>query len=739
VNQPIRLPRPPDAPDAEHVFIESVTQETDGPIRHLRGMVRVETSDTLLRADEVDYNSDTGDVQARGHVHLEQFAKGEKIDCDRADYNVNTDAGNFYTVTGSSIPRIHTNPTTLASTNVFYFEAQWVEKMQDRYILHDGFLTDCLLPRPWWRLDAPIFEVVPGQVAIAHHAWFHLVGFPIFYAPYFRKALEKQPRRSGILLPSVANSSIRGPMVSYGYYWAINRSYDLLYNGIDYLKAGTTQRVYLRGDVNPTTSFHVQVDGVYDPQNIIPPATGFEIAAGAKTQLGAGWEARGELDYISSFAFVQWYSESFNESVWGETHSAGYIDKHFDDFAVYFVVQQNYDYESTTPGDQIVIRKLPEAQFRERDHEFHLGSQPFWFSFQSSAGLESRSQPLVEPIAPASTGPLLTAWAVPRTDFAPEVNTAFHWDGFNLVPSFGIRETTYGSSMASNGTYTGPGLWRNSREFKVDLLLPSLQRIFDAPSWMGKQVKHVIEPRITYTDNAGIHNFGQIIRFDDTDILSDTNQVEFSLTNRLLAKDKNGVVTDFLTWQVWYDRYFDPTFGGAVLPGQRNVVQAVLDLTGYSFLDGIRHSSPVVNSLRLQQGRLGVDWRVDYDPVVHRIINSGASVNWRLNKYFFNLGDTELHTDPVLAPAANQISATVGYGQSTKLGWGAAFGVFYDILKGTVDYSQFQVTYNTDCCGVSFQYRRFDLGVRDETFYRFAFTISNIGSVGSLSRQERMF
>jgi LPS-assembly protein len=141
----------------------------------------------------------------------------------------------------------------------------------------------------------------------------------------------------------------------------------------------------------------------------------------------------------------------------------------------------------------------------------------------------------------------------------------------------------------------------------------------------------------------------------------------------------------------------------------------------------------------MQQGRMSLDWRLDYDPVVHRVINSSASVNWRLNKYFFNFGDTDLRANAVLAPISNQVNTTVGYGQTTKQGWGAALGVFYDVRTSTIDYTQFQVTYNTDCCGVSVQYRRFNLGARDETFYRFSFTISNIGSMGSLPRQERMF
>jgi LPS-assembly protein len=726
-DQPVK-PARPGAPDADHILIESVTQEVEGPMRHLRGMVRVETSDTTLRADEVDYNADTGEVDARGHVHVDEYTRGEKIDSDRALYNVNTDEGKFYNVSGTSTPRIHTRPGLLTTQNPFYFEASWVEKLQDRYILHDGFLTDCLLPRPWWRLSAPTFDIVPGERAIAHHAWFHLGRMPIFYAPVFYKSLEKEPRKSGIIIPTFGNSSTRGPELNYGYYWAINRSFDLLYRGQYYMKAGTAQHMDFRGDINATTAFNVRVDGVYDTRNLNPPASGAEIMARGKTMLPHGWEGHGELNYLSSFAFVQYYSESFNEAVWGETHSVGYVDKHFSDLAVYFVTQENINYQSTTPGDTIAIRKLPEAQFRERDHEFHLGNMPLWFSFESSAGLESRSQPLFQ-----------TRRFMPRTDLAPQLNTAFHWAGFNLVPSFGIRETTYGSSVGPTGAFVGTNLYRSSREFKADLLFPTLQRIYDAPSWMGQKVKHVIEPRVTYTDVEGISNFAKVIRLDDMDIFSNTNQLEFSLTNRLLAKDKNGTVTDFLTWQIWYDRYFDPTFGGAVVAGERNVVQSILNLTGYSFLDGLRHSSPVVNAVRMQQGRLTLDWRLDYDPVLHKIVNSSASANWRLHQYFLNVGHTDLQAPTVLAPTANQFNGTIGYGEANRRGWGAAFGIYYDMLKGLVDFTQFQVTYNTDCCGASVQYRRFNLGSRDESIYRFSFSISNIGTFGSLNRQERMF
>ena len=50
-----------------------------------------------------------------------------------------------------------------------------------------------------------------------------------------------------------------------------------------------------------------------------------------------------------------------------------------------------------------------------------------------------------------------------------------------------------------------------------------------------------------------------------------------------------------------------------------------------------------------------------------------------------------------------------------------------------------QVTYNTDCCGWSVQYRRFSFGMRHENQFRVAFAIANIGSFGTLKKQERLF
>ena len=715
-------------PDAEHVHIESVTQDAVGVIRHLRGNVRLETSDMLLRADELDYNTETGDAEARGHVHFEHFVRGEKLDCDHAEYNVSAETGKFYDVSGSATSRIQARRGLLITQTPFYFQGKWAERLEDHYILHEGFITDCVLPNAWWRMKGPKFEVIPGDHATSRSSWFYLKGMPLVYFPYFYKSLKKEPRRSGFLIPTIGNSSSRGYEIGGGYYWAINRNYDLTYRAQYYTLAGLLHHLDFRGNPTQKTYFDLLVDGVDDKRNLVPSASGVLILGHVTSDLGSGWLARGDLDYLTSFAFRQQYTESFNEAVFSQTHSVGFVTKHWSDFGVNLVAENNVNFLSITPGNDISIRKLPELEFNEREHEVDAGALPFWISFDSSAGLLRRSQNLFQ-----------TRQFVDRLDFAPRITTALHLSGIQIVPSFGIRETSYESSQTSPGIFSGQNILRNSHDVSVDLVLPSLERIFNAPNWIGSKVKHIIEPRITYQNTGGIDNFNRIIRFDETDVLSNTNQVEFSLNNRLLAKDKNGTVTDFINWQLLYDRYFDPTFGGAIIPGQRNVIQSSLDLTGYGFLDGARHSSPIVSVLRVQQSRVGLEWRTDYDPLFRRFANSSLSVDTRYKQYHVSVGQSYVNTDPAIAPNANQLRGTISYGADTRKGLSFGFSAYYNYLTGVMQYSQTQVTYNTDCCGLSVQYGRFNLGTRDESQFRVSFAVSNIGAFGTLKRQENIF
>ena len=374
----------------------------------------------------------------------------------------------------------------------------------------------------------------------------------------------------------------------------------------------------------------------------------------------------------------------------------------------------------------MIIRKLPEVAFSSRDRQISESALPIWVSLDSSAGLMRRTQPLFQ-----------TRQFTERADFQPRVMTALYWKGFQLIPSFSVRETHWGSRQSER--ISGDNLNRASREVFIDLAAPSIARVFRRKTFLGDQLKHVIEPRASFRNVSGVMDFDKVVRFDETELLSNTTEVEISLINRLYAK-RNGEVSEVLSWELWQRRYFDPTFGGAVVPGQRNVVLSTVQLTPYAFLDQARNYSPVISVLRANPiNGVGIEWRSDYDPLRGQIVNSSFSADGRYGDYFLSVGHTQVHSVPQLSPNANQFRGALGFGNPNHRGWNAAFTSVYDFRIGAMQFATTQVTYNTDCCGISVQYRRFNFGSRFENQFRVAFAVANIGTFGTLKKQERMF
>ena len=728
-----RSPAPrPNAIPRNEMEAESVSQIKEGPWYRLRGHARLETSEFLLRADEIDYNEDTDDAEARGNVYLKHFAEGEELWADRIEYNISEQTGKFYNVHGSAPMPIGARPGVLASSNPFYFQGRWAERLEDRYILYDGFITNCKMPRPWWVLRGPKFDVIPGDRALAYRSLFWLRRVPLFYTPLFYKSLERLPRRSGILTPNIGNSSRRGKMVGGGYYWAINRSYDAAYRAQYFTQRGVAHNIDVRGKPREGTEFNGLLYGVNDRGLKLDSGErrkegGFLASVTASSDLGHGFYARSEVNYLSSLKFRQAFTESFNEAIFSEVHSLGFVAKHWSSYGLNLVFQRNENFQSIQPDDTIVVRKLPQIEFSSRDRQVWHRGLPVWVSLESSAGLLRRKQPLFQ-----------TRQFLERLDFQPRVTTALRWKDIQLIPSFSIRGTHYGESQES-GRILGQNLNRFTREFTLALEPPSLARIFKGPSWLGEQVKHVIEPRASFRHVAGVADFDRIIRFDETELVSNTTEAEISLTNRIYAKRK-GQVNEVLSWELWQRRYFDPDFGGAVVEGRRNVVLSSIELTPYAFLDRPRRYSPVVSVLRVSpKPGFGIEWRSDYDPLREKVVNSGLTADARFSKYFVSVGHNSVRSVPLLTPHANQFRGLFGIGNENRRGWNAAFSAIYDFRVGVMQFATTQVTYNTDCCGWSVQYRRFSLGTRNENQFRLAFVIANIGSFGTLKKQERLF
>lgn len=163
-------------------------------------------------------------------------------------------------------------------------------------------------------------------------------------------------------------------------------------------------------------------------------------------------------------------------------------------------------------------------------------------------------------------------------------------------------------------------------------------------------------------------------------------------------------------------------------------------MTAFAFIDRARDYSPIVSALRATpRPGLGLEWRADYDPLRGGFSNSSFTADGRLENLFLSLGHNHVRSERVLSPSANQFRGLIGLGKENRRGWNAGFFALYDYRVGVLQFANTQITYNTDCCGFSVQYRRFSFGTRNENQFRVAFAVANIGSFGTLRRQERFF
>jgi LPS-assembly protein len=742
---------PPEAPGPNDTrLFADKTEESRGNWKYLRGGCRIVTHEEEVNADEIDFNSVTQEAYLRGHVHYRNFTKGDTVEADRGVYNLKTQEGKFYRVKGTSPAHGIYEPWLLRTSNPFYFEGEWAERHGNRYVIHHGFITDCGMPKPWWVLRAPIFDVIPDDRAIAHKAVFRLKNVPVLYLPAFYRPLGRKDRQSGFLTPNIGHSSYLGYMYGIGYYWAINRSYDAMYRTQYFSQRGFAHTLDFRGKPTQQSDFDFQLYGVKDRGLNVGPAaaqsykqqglptkgddrldqSGLQFRLVAKTSLGDDWVAALDLRYLSSYLFRQSFTQSFNDSILSEVDSVGYVQKQAQDYTVNIAYERQQLFESNLPRDFISVQKLPSVDFIVKDRQLLYGRFPLWASLDTNVSVMRRQEPTYQ-----------TSNMVNREDIEPRVMTAFNFKGFALTPSVTFHGTHWGDSLSAPSQLSTVALFRKAADAQIDVVIPPVERVFNVPKSWGQKLKHVIEPRASYRYVTGVTNFNKTIRFDGTELLSNTNQLKLSILNRVYLKNKQGKVVEIFNWEVAQQRYFDPTFGGALIPGQSNIFSVTEDLTPFTFITRPRNYSPIDSVVRLNpSGQFGMDWRVDYDPLYKRFTNDTLNATYRLKKnYFVTAGYRELYPDPAIQSYASQVSTSVGYGSSLRKGWNVAVSSYYDVRKDLLEYFLAQATYNTDCCGFTFEVKRFSFGFRNENQILFSFVLANIGSFGSLRRQDRVF
>jgi len=207
---------------------------------------------------------------------------------------------------------------------------------------------------------------------------------------------------------------------------------------------------------------------------------------------------------------------------------------------------------------------------------------------------------------------------------------------------------------------------------------------------LGVELRHTIEPELNYRLTDGIHNFAEILRFDADDVVSNTNEAEYGVTQRIFRRvasrvgknaicgkaavanspgfnsdapnadddmpqdqDQDQVETkpvegrcpsdELISWRLTQKYFFDQTFGGAILNGRRNIFTSTLDLSGVGFLTEPREVSPVISRLRVRtSAHTDLEWDFDLDTGAKKFNSSNLYVDLHQGRSFAALSYARL-------------------------------------------------------------------------------------------------
>ena len=761
----------------DQIEVTSTKQSGSGPenarVAVYEGNVDVRIGTYRLQADKVTVYEAQNRVVAEGSVVFDQ-ADIQRITGSRAEWNYRTKLGYFVDSTG------FTNQTQDGTR--IYFTADRVERVSlDTIVATNVQVTACDEDVPKWSFQASKARIKTGDRVRVYSPKLRLKDIPVFYLPYASVSIKPRDRASGFLTPTFGGSGAKGVRLSTAYYQTLGRSADFTFRSDIYAQRGLGFGGDLRTRANSRSylnfGFYAVKDRIFGPEEdeAHPDQGGSSIYVDGVHYFKNGFIAAADVNITSNLAFRQVFSDNIQQAISPEETSQVFVNKDHDEYSFNFLARGQV---TSLTNARIRIRELPSVSIDKRPTILSfLKKLPVYFSFSGAAEGVSRKETvedLAQFIIDVGGNPIITPSIVQRLDLNPRFELPLTFAGWNLTASGAGRVTFYSNSLdPATRDVLSRNITRSYGEFELDVRPPAFAKDFrhgDGGFWF----RHVIEPYMVYRKISGINDFNRIIRFDYIDAIADTNEIEFGVANRFFTRRSTENVADVpvketegrevpllssqpyeaLTITVRGKYFFDPFFGGALIPGQRNQFYPINTLSGFVYGGVPRRFSPINVDARYRPRRnLFVDVRSDLDTRGGGM--RSLSTTFGLNRSLVQIFQSFYYTRAIeLVPSLARFQDSRGLGleagtlrgsqwsPSVFLGnrerglfGGASF--FFDFQKrpGRGDSSLINSTitlgHSWDCCAVTTQFSSWNVGLRKENRVVFSFRLNGIGSFGT--------
>lgn len=784
-NQPIRSRRAPrggtQGVAGEELIIDAEKQDATGKegshVIVYTGNVDARVGIYRLQADKLTYYEATNRIVAEGNVVFDQ-GELQRITGSRAEFNAATKLGFFVNSTG------YTNQTE--DGTVIYFTADSVQKIAtNRVVIVNGTITACDEETPKWSFTTKRAEITLNDRVRARRPTFRIKGVPVIPLPFISVSIKRRDRASGFLTPTFSGSGKKGFRVSSAYYQTLGRSADITLRNDIFTARGLGIGADVRTMANSRSflyfGFYTVKDRLFGAKADAthPDQGGSNFYANGVHYFPNGFVAAVDVNVTSNLAFRQVFSDDIQRAISPEERSQVFVNKNAGAYSFNFLSRSQV---TSVPNTRIRIRQLPSIEFEKRPTPLdYFKRLPVYFSFDTALEGMSRKE-TVENLSAFRAGgapnPLITPSLVQRLRARPQVTVPINFDGWTATATGTLDGTYYSNSIDPlTRLVLGNNLTRLYGEFDLDLRPPALAKNFYGADG-NFRFRHVIEPYLTYRRIAGVGRNDRAILFDYIDAVADTNEIEFGLTNRFFTRrssenvsghvatntanaSKNGAAStsslnsqpyEALSVTVRGKYFFDPYFGGALVPGRRNQFFPIETFSGFTYGGVPRRFSPLNVETRYRPRRtFAIDARTDLDMSSFGVRN--LAVSFEMRKRLVQAFTTFYYTRAIsLAPSlarfadpltgrepgtlkGAQWSPTVFVGTPDKGLFGGA-AVFFDFQnrpgkKSPLVSTTFTLGYTWDCCNLTVQDFFYNLGLRKENRVVFSFRLNGIGTFGT--------
>ena len=739
-----------------------VTHEGNVDVRY--GMYR-------MQAEKITIFEAENKMIAEGNVIFDQ-GDDQRITGVKATWNYKTKLGTFEDSTG------FTNQTD--DGTVIYFKAERVEKTgPNEIIVTNGEFTACDEATPKWSFSAKRAKITLNDKLKLRNAKFRIKGVPLIQLPYASIPLKKDDRKSGFLTPTFGYSKLKGAKLSGAYFQTLGKSADVTIRSDIYTGRGIGYGIDVRTRSNSRSyfdfGFYAVKDRIFGPKADAthPDQGGTLVYSNGVQFFPNGFTASADVRITSNLSFRQVFTDGIQQIISPIEVSQAFVNKSWNNYTLNVLAKSQV---ISIPNVRVKTKNLPSISFEKRPSMIDF-LKPLYFSFKSSIeGVSRREEVDDRALYFRMTGsnPTVTPVLGQRFDMYPQLTLPLQTKYFNFTASASTRVTYYSNSFDTSRRVIGRNVIRKYGEFTFDVRPVALARNFYGKKNAFK-FRHVIEPFLTYRIVKGITNFERIIRFDHVDTATNTNEIEFGVTNRIYTRRYGEAVTpeaqealrnkpasetsglsvqpyELFTITVRGKYFFDKTFGGALIPGRRNEIEPITALSFYTFGGVPRRFSPLnIDATYKPQKSIYINTRMDFGVQGDGLRSLSATVGYdtKLVKFFQTFYYTRAVT---LVPSLFQYSNAEGKEAGTLRGaqWSPSIflgnrdrgfyggsSLFFDFESRRASgltpliSSLYTLGYAYDCCALGLQYYRFNLGVRQENRFVFSFRLNGIGTVGT--------